>query len=202
LSDRLAVVQDRVRAALDECPPGPLKVISICAGQGRDLLGVLATHPRRRDVAARLVEIDPRNAAAAHEAAGAASLSGIEIVVSDASLTDRYEGMIPADLVLACGLFGHVSDEDVQRTIGFLSCMCKRGGTVLWTRNRRRPDLVPRLCDWFEQGGFEQEFVTLRRMVFCVGAHRFIGEPRALEMGERMFTFVEPPELQQLRRPP
>jgi hypothetical protein len=33
-------------------------VISLCAGQGRDLLGVLADHPRREDVRARLVELD------------------------------------------------------------------------------------------------------------------------------------------------
>jgi hypothetical protein len=26
-------------------------VVSVCAGQGRDLLGVLATHPRRHDEA-------------------------------------------------------------------------------------------------------------------------------------------------------
>ncbi|GHD35622.1 hypothetical protein GCM10010335_31060 [Streptomyces galbus] len=32
----------------------------MCAGQGRDLIGVLAGHPRRDDVRARLVELDEK----------------------------------------------------------------------------------------------------------------------------------------------
>ena len=50
---RLAAVQDQIRVALDAAPPGPLHAISLCAGQGRDLIGVLARHPRRDDVTAR-----------------------------------------------------------------------------------------------------------------------------------------------------
>ena len=58
LTQRLAIVQARIADALDAAPPGPIRVISMCAGQGRDLLGVLADHPRRADVRARLVELD------------------------------------------------------------------------------------------------------------------------------------------------
>jgi hypothetical protein len=65
LARRLAAVQDQIRTALDAAPPGPLHAISLCAGQGRDLIGVLARHPRRDDVTARLVELDPRNTEAA-----------------------------------------------------------------------------------------------------------------------------------------
>lgn len=59
LGRRLRAVKDRVRAGLDRCPPGPIRALSMCAGQGRDLIEVLATHPRRTDVMARLVELDP-----------------------------------------------------------------------------------------------------------------------------------------------
>jgi integrase len=34
-------------------------VISLCAGDGRDLLEALSTHPRRADVHGLLVELDP-----------------------------------------------------------------------------------------------------------------------------------------------
>lgn len=63
MARRLRAVQDRIREALDTAPPGPLRVVSVCAGQGRDLVDVLADHPRRDDVAARLVELDPGNTA-------------------------------------------------------------------------------------------------------------------------------------------
>ena len=43
---RLGMIQAQIHAMLDEAPPGPLRAVSLCAGQGRDLIGVLASHPR------------------------------------------------------------------------------------------------------------------------------------------------------------
>ena len=54
---RLAAVQAHIRRALGARPPGAIRVVSICAGQGRDLLEVLVDHPRRADVTAHLVEL-------------------------------------------------------------------------------------------------------------------------------------------------
>ena len=62
LHRRLEVVRRRIGEALDASPPGEIRVISMCAGQGRDLLPVAAAHRRRDDVVARLVELDARNA--------------------------------------------------------------------------------------------------------------------------------------------
>ena len=64
LAARLRVVQEFITRALDDAPPGPIPVVSICAGDGRDLLGVVTEHPRGADVRARLVELDPQLAAA------------------------------------------------------------------------------------------------------------------------------------------
>ncbi len=73
-------VQTQVRAALARCAPGPVQAISVCAGQGHDLIGVLAEHPRRADVTARLVELDEHNALLARLAAEDAGLDGVEVV--------------------------------------------------------------------------------------------------------------------------
>ncbi len=88
---RLAVVQEQVPRALDASPPGPLTVVSLCAGEGRDLLEVLPTHPRRDDVRARLVELDPRSTAVAEESIRVAGLTGVEVVEGDAALVDHYQ---------------------------------------------------------------------------------------------------------------
>ena len=69
LAQRLGVVQGWIRRTLDQAPPGPVRAVSMCAGQGRDLIGVLSGHPRRAEVTARLVELDPRIAAAARQRA-------------------------------------------------------------------------------------------------------------------------------------
>ena len=190
LAQRLAAVQHQIRLALDMAPQGPLHAGSICAGQGRDLSGVLARHPRRADVTARLVELDPRNAEVARRAAGLAGLPGVEVVTGDASLTDSYAGMVPAYLVLACGVFGNMTDDDVQRTVDFCRQLCARGGTVVWTRGRWQPDLLPQICAWFGARGFQPLWVSDPAYGWGAAAHRFNGTPVPLEPGARMFTFT------------
>ncbi|MDA0633997.1 methyltransferase domain-containing protein [Nonomuraea sp. MCN248] len=202
LARRLRVVQERIEAALDACAPGPVKAISLCAGQGRDLLGVLAAHPRRADVRARLVELDPRNAAAARQAAAAAGLDQVEVLTADAAFTDCYQGMAPADLVLACGIFGNITDEDIERTVDACSQLCATGGTVIWTRHRDAPDVVPLICDWFGDRGFELSWLSDPEAGFGVGAHRFTGHPKPLALGERLFTFVDRDTLREPRAEP
>jgi hypothetical protein len=190
LARRLVAVQDQIRAALDAAPPGPLRAVSLCAGQGRDLIGALAAHPRRADVAARLVELDPRNAGLARAAAERAALPGVEVVTGDAALTDSYAELVPAYLVLVCGMFGNITDADIERTVGYCTQLCAPGGTVVWTRGRWGSDLVPQICDWFAGRGFEQVWVSDPAAGWGVAAHRFAGTPVPLEPGARMFTFT------------
>lgn len=200
LSKRLSWVRDRIRAALDEAPPGPVRLISLCAGQGRDVLGVLADHPRRRDVTARLVELDPRNTDVARRLAAAtglpvgAGLGAVEIVTGDAALTSQYADLVPADVVVACGLFGNMSEADVERTIDYCTQLCATSGTVIWTRGRRwmrsNRDLVPQVCAWFEERGFERVWLSGPEHHQCCGAHRFTRATSPLEPDATMFTFT------------
>ena len=190
MARRLRTVQSQTRAALDDAPSGPLKVISLCAGDGRDLLHVLSDHPRRHEVRARLVELDARNTAAASETARLAKLDQVEVVTGDASLIDQYRDMTPADLVLVCGVFGNITDSDINGTIGACNQLCKTGGTVIWTRNRAAPDRVPLICDWFSEQGFELQWLSEPGAGYGVGVHRFTGTPRPLRTGTRLFEFV------------
>ena len=190
LARRLVIVQAQIRSALDSSPPGELRVVSLCAGQGRDLLEVLADHPRREDVRARLVELDERNTTRAAQAVRAAGLRHVEVVTGDASLTDHCRGMVPAQLVLMCGIFGNITDDHIRRTIDVAPQLCSPGGTIIWTRHRRAPDKVPQICEWFGARGFDLQYLTDPEARFCVGVHRFTGEAEPLVPGERMFTFI------------
>jgi hypothetical protein len=201
LAHRLRVVQEQIRAALDALPSGPATAISMCAGQGRDLIEVLAEHPRRADVRARLVELDPRNVAVARAAARAAGLDRVEVVEGDAGLVGEYVGLVPADLVLACGVFGNLSDADVEHTVAACATLCREGGTVVWTRHRGEPDRVPATCAWFEGHGFERLFLTAPELGFGVGTHRLTREPTPVRTRMRMFTFVGSDVLRALADP-
>jgi hypothetical protein len=190
LARRLLVVQRYIRAALDRQAPGPVRVISMCGGQGRDLFGALANHPRRGDVVGCLVELDERNVAAARLAAAAAGMDSVEIRTGDAALTDAYSDIVPADLVLACGIFGNVTDEDVARTVACLPQLCDTGGTVVWTRHRKPPDLTVDIRRWLSEQGFEEvAFEGPPDAAFGVGAHRLVAPRSPLRPGVRLFTF-------------
>jgi hypothetical protein len=136
------------------------------------------------------VELDERNTAFAQEMVRAAGLDHVEVVTADAALTDHYRGMVPADLVLVCGVFGNITDDDIERIIDTCSQLCRTGGTVIWTRHRAAPDRVPLICEWFEERGFDRQWLSEPEEGFGVGVHRFIGEPRPLAAGMQMFTFV------------
>ena len=191
LQRRLEIVQRRLRDAIGDAPPGDLRLISLCAGQGRDVIGVLAAHERRDDVAARLVELDDRLVEQARAGITATGLERVEVVARDAGDLAVYAGMVPADLVLVCGVFGNISDDDVARTVRLLPSLCRPGATVLWTRHRLEPDLTPTIRQWFAEAGFEEVgFETVEGFFFGVGAHRWPGPTPAAPGEERLFTFV------------
>lgn len=191
LSRRLRHVQRRLSDGLDAAPAGPIRLISLCAGEGRDVIGVLPSHPRRDDVTARLVELDPDIAAVARSTAAQAGLHNVEVVTGDAALVSAYAGLAPADIVLACGIFGNVDDADIRRTIDGLPQLSRPGATVLWTRTRRDPDLTPSIRTWFQDAGFDEiGFDYEDGTLFSVGSQRFRGVTPALEPDAKLFEFL------------
>ena len=190
ISRRLAAVQRRLGQAMDAAPAGPIRLVSMCAGQGRDVIGVLAVHARREDVKARLVELDPALVDDARTLAIHSGLLDLEFCQDDASTTAAYIDAVPADIVLVCGVFGNITDSDVRRTVDELPGLVAPGATVIWTRHRLDPDLTPSIRSWFSQNGFEEVgFDTEEGSFFGVGTHRFVGTPRTFEPGRMLFNF-------------
>jgi hypothetical protein len=193
LSRRLALVQGHINSWLDENPRRPVQVVSTCAGQGRDLIGVLADRSDQERVSARLIEYEPANVEIAVQAAASAGLSHIEVVCADAGELKSYAGAIPADLVLMCGVFGNISDADIEATIAAIPVMCASEAIVIWTRGRREPDLTPRIRGWFSASGFiEQAFDAPEGVMFAVGVHQYAG-PGVTdhELNKHLFSFVQ-----------
>ena len=58
LSRRLEVVQAEIRKVLPPAPGAEFTVLSICAGQAHDIIGVLSEYSHADNVKARLVELE------------------------------------------------------------------------------------------------------------------------------------------------
>jgi len=189
LSRRLEVVQRHIRSFLEDFEGSPVRVVSMCAGDARDLLGAIAAL-ERRDVTGRLVELNPLLADRARSDARELGLPDLEIATGDAGELAAYQCCVPADLVLVCGVFGNISDDDIQTTIAALPMLAATGATVVWTRGRRKPDITPRIRQWLADAGFaEVAFEPVSDSEASVGVARFRGDPRPL-IDRKLFTFI------------
>jgi hypothetical protein len=191
LSERLRLVQRHIADWLDVTAPAPVTVVSSCAGDGRDLLEVLERRDDASRVTATLIEADTRNAARATDHVNRLGLSNIAVRTADAGAGDAYLGAVPADLVLLCGIFGNIADDDVHRTVAATPQLCKQNAVVIWTRHRRPPDLTPRIRRWFREHDFsEEDFEAPAHAIYSVGVHRFVGIPSPLDAEQQLFTFT------------
>jgi hypothetical protein len=193
LEDRLKVVQGLIREELDRRPPGRIHVISLCSGDGRDFIGAILGHSRRRDVTARLADLDPDLVSLGRERVRSEGLSGVEFDQADAGLSRTFKNSVPADIILACGIYGNISDRDVRNTIRHLSELCAPEALVIWTRGRFEPDLTPAIRGWFRDASFDEvAFVLIPNSTMSVGAHRLRSTPADYDPSTRLFTFLPP----------
>jgi hypothetical protein len=191
-SRRLDVVRAELASALDDAPIGQVRLLSLCAGDGRDVLGVLRDHPRRADVASTLVELDHGLAERARHTAALEGIAAVEVFEGDAGRTSNYAGDgVTFDVVLCCGVFGNIADADIRSTIAGLATMVSRGGAVLWTRHRRAPDITPSIREWFAQEGFEElSFIPIDGSFGTVGRVRLRAPMRPAPRPARLFCFA------------
>lgn len=194
---RLRFVQADVARALDACRPGPISVVSLCAGDGRDLLGVLLRHRRLADVAGSLVETDRALVDAGRAAIAEAGLSEqVAYVVADATLWSTYDEIAPAAIVIIGGVFGNLRPREAPRLIEHLPALCERGAFVVWTRHRRFNDgerQLPLVRQSLRDAGFaEVAFDTTSEEGYSVGMHRHSGPSRVVIPPEKWFEFSGP----------
>jgi hypothetical protein len=186
LARRLAVVQREISTFLDGARPGPIRVVGMCAGDGRDLFGVLERHVRAHDISGRLVELDPTLVERARRSAPV----GLDVVEADAGISDVYGGACPADLVMTCGVFGNVTEQDIRTTIACWRFLLARGGTVIWTRGARPgSDLRPLVRAWVQEAGFVEVAFHGEPSPDGVGVAKLIVEPEPFRHGVTMFRF-------------
>jgi hypothetical protein len=164
----------------------------MCAGQGRDVIPVLKRHPRRQEVRAALLEIDEENVAFARDSAARQGLDQVQVRQVDASTSDPYSPYVPADIVLACGIFGNIGLPDLEGTVRNLSMLCREGGAVIWTRHWKQPEVIARIQQWFAESGFRNlswdALDNERKM--GIGVAQLAGTPKSFQPGLRFFTFI------------
>lgn len=188
LSRRLRVVQQRLDDLVDGQPP-VRRVLSLCAGDGRDILPVVARLPNERRPELILVEIDPALAAAAERRAADVGVAA-SVVVGDAGLAKTWQNVGPVDLLMLCGIFGNISETDIRTTINASRGILTHGGSVVWTRGCfADQDLRPQIRKWFEEAGFTESAFDSEPTGYGVGVDRMTSHLPAMPVPDRLFSF-------------
>jgi hypothetical protein len=191
LTWRLRRVQQHLRAALDRVD-GSCRILSACAGEGRDVIEVLRDRPDADRVSATLVELHPPIARRARDSAAAAGLTRVEVRETDAGRSDAYAGAVPAEVVLLVGIFGNIADDDLWRLLAFAPQLCAPGATLLWSRGLDGSDRNDRVRAALADAGFtELDYATSgSEDAAALGVVRYDGPPVELQPGRPLFRFV------------
>jgi hypothetical protein len=185
-------VQEQVARSISEREGSRIRVLSLCSGDGRDLIVPLSARAPAADVRGLLVELDPNLAARARDGIAVAGLDGLEVREGDAGVTTTFADAVPADLLLLCGIFGNIGDEAIERTVGAAPSLCAPGATVIWTRHRDPPDRTPAIRRWFRAAGFRHEaFIPVPDSAASVGVERLVGPPLPFDPELRLFEFED-----------
>ncbi|CAN5909903.1 hypothetical protein BH11VER1_BH11VER1_09830 [soil metagenome] len=192
---RLRIVREQIRATLDECGTGPIRIVSICAGDGRDVIEALSGHPRRSDVTAWLLDTHEPSLERGRAAAAAAALEAqVQFLCADATLAENYRGIVPADLIIISGVLGHQSNAGILRFLENLSMLCKSGGSVIWNRHlvtNEGTKSVLQIRENLGRNGFKEvHYEVTSRNGTAVGRSRFGGEVAPFDPERKIFEFL------------
>lgn len=193
LARRLDVVRRRLSEALDAATGEPCQLLSLCAGDGRDVIPVLAARSASSPVSALLVEQDEDLARRAAESVSSTGLGEVRVRCADAGDPTSFEDVPPVDVLLLCGILGNIEHGRVKDLIDVLHHLLAPGGHVIWTRGASEPDRRPEVRNWFGAAGFDELSFNGAPEHFGVGVnqlgHAERGDRRQLP--RQLFRFVK-----------
>lgn len=166
--------------------------LSLCAGEARDVISVLAARAAK-PVTAILIESDVTLTRRARAAATDARLSSVQVRCGDAGALASFSDVVPVDVLMLCGVFGNIEHSQVKTVVDAIGRLISPGGFVIWTRGASEPDRRAEIRRWFISAGLEEVFFDGAPEPYGVGMNRQLHAtaPCAIHQNsDRLFTFL------------
>ncbi|NNN20704.1 MAG: SAM-dependent methyltransferase [Acidimicrobiales bacterium] len=190
LSYRLEVVKQRLQELIERFEV-PVRILSLCAGQGHDVIQTLKENPNLNISKALLVELDPKNVSVGESEIKRSGLGTVNYLEGDAANVSLYSDFVPVEILLLCGIFGNISLDDIKNTLERSSSFLAPGGFVVWTRHRKEPDATPAIRNWCAEFGYREiAFDTPDRHEFSVGTYELVKAPSKFLPDGKLFQFT------------
>jgi hypothetical protein len=189
---RLSAVQTHLSQCLDSAPGGEVRIVSICAGDGRDVIGVVESHRRRNEITAWLVELNRHSVSVGVRRATSAGLEErVRYLNADATIYETYRNVWPSDIVLVCGVWGHVPVCDRMPLVRAIAGLCKSGSSVIWTRGVSRGHAhLQAIQSLFADSDWNEVRLSITPdRKWAAATYRYVGAPLDRPQGGRIFQF-------------
>jgi hypothetical protein len=191
LARRLEVVRRRLGEILDAGAGERRRLLSLCAGDGRDVIPVFAARAASSRASALLVERDVDLARRATDAASSSGTKGVRVRCADAGDPASFDDVLPVDALLLCGIFGNIEHSRGKDVIDVVPHMLAPGGYVIWTRGASDPDRRPDVRRWFRAAGLAEVSFDGSPDTFGVGVNQLERAlPERRQLAGRLVSFV------------
>lgn len=191
LARRLEGVKRRLTEALDGAASTVPTILSLCAGDGRDVIPVIAARPTTSPVTAILVENNHTLANRARGASAAVGCSQVQVRCRDAGDPASFADVLPVDVLMLCGIFGNIEHRTVKDIIDLIPRLVVLGGYVIWTRGGSEPDRRPEVRHWFRAAGLDEVAFDGAPERYGVGLNQLCltSAPANWALPDHIFTF-------------
>ena len=163
-------------------------ILSICSGQARDILPAIAGREDKDRITTYLLDIDKDCLEYAQEYARIHDIPNVHTINKDASLKESYDDIPKVDLIVICGLFGHLVPEDIATTALFLQTLIEDNATVIWSRNKFFNDHSDNIRNIFNQLSYK-EIDFIDEQMFFVGVSS--SPKKEFLLPDKLFNFID-----------
>ena len=149
-----------------------VNIISICSGQARDILPILAGKKDNNKINTYLIDTDLECLEYADNYAKENKIPNVHLINKNAGLRETYNDIPQADIIIICGVFGHLSLLDIKSTISFIKHLLNENGFVIWSRHKFDNDISEDIKNIFKELNFnELAFVSPEDEPYTLGLH-------------------------------
>ena len=187
---RTEIVKDLINKYLSEIDKD-IVVISIGAGQSRDILPVLIGRKDNDRITTYLIDTDIECLNYAKNYAKDNNIINVHIVDMDGSLVKNYKDIPKADLIIFCGMMTQKNTDEVKKLANNIKLICNKDAQIIWSRHGYDKDYSTPFRNVFNENFYKElDFYISHKEPFFICRNIIMSNPLNIETKKDVKIFI------------
>jgi len=187
---RTEIVKDLINKYLSEIDKN-IVVISIGAGQSRDILPVLIGRKDNDRITTYLIDTDIECLNYAKNYAKDNNIINVHIVDMDGSLVKNYKDIPKADLIIFCGMMTQKNTDEVKNLANNIKLICNEDAQIIWSRHGYDGDYSTPFRNVFNENSYKElDFYISHKEPFFICRNIMMPNPINIETEKDVKIFI------------